>query len=338
MRFGGCSRVPDRHCATFLPRRDLRAWSQVTAGEFGDAHRLPEEIMVEAAARVAETDIVGLQVSRIGSAAGAEVRGLRLTGEPSPKLRSAIMAAFLAHHVLVFRDQDLSPEQQLAFTKSFGALEQHVIRLRDGKPAPLLHVISNLDANGQPTSNPYSHGNYYWHTDKSYHAAPSLMTLLHARELPPAGGDTQYANMFLAYDALDEARKLQIRDLRAVHSWEASRVNTGNRPATEEEKRDRPPVVHPVVRTHPDSGRKALYMGTHTSHIEGMPVDEGRALLAELLEFATQEQFVYRHQWQAGDLVMWDNRCLVHRATANYDMDKHRRVLHRTVVKGTVPV
>ena len=213
-----------------------------------------------------------------------------------------------------------------------------MIRLRNGERAPLLHVISNLDADGEPTSKPYSHGNYYWHTDKSYHAAPSLMTLLHARELPPSGGDTQFANMEMAYAALDGNEKRAIASLRVEHSWAASRLNTGNRPATEDERRDRPPVSHPLVRTHPDTGRKSLYLGMHTSHVEGMERDAGRELLAELLAGATRDEFVYSHEWQVGDLVLWDNRCLVHRATANYDMDAHRRVLHRTVVKGSVPV
>ena len=150
--------------------------------------------------------------------------------------------------------------------------------------APLVHVISNLDANGNPTSKPYSHGNYYWHTDKSYHAKPSFATLLHAVEIPPSGGDTQFANLHLAYEALPEARQRELAELRLEHSWEASRINTGNRPATEDEKRDRPPVIHPLVRTHPDTGRKLLYIGTHVSHVVGMERAESAALLEEIGE------------------------------------------------------
>ena len=278
-----------------------------------------------------------LDVSRLHEVAGAEVRGLDLSRPIDDANRDAIIEAFIAHHVLVFREQSLSKDQQLAFSRNFGALEEHVVRLRDGNRAPPLHVVSNLDADGNPTSKPYSHGNYFWHTDKSYHAIPSLTTVLHAIELPPDGGDTQFANMYMAYVALPETRKREIATLRAVHSWEANRRNTGNRPATEDEKRERPPVVHPVVRTHPDTGAKTLYIGTHTSHVEDMAERDGRALLQSLLTFATQSCFVYSHRWRTGDLVMWDNRCLMHRATANFDMDRHRRVLHRTVVKGTVP-
>ena len=164
------------------------------------------------------------------------------------------------------------------------------------------------------------------------------MTMLHVVQVPPKGGDTLFANMHMAYDALEDTEKTWLGGLRAVHSWEASRRNTGNRPATEEQKRERPPVVHPVVRTHPVTGRKSLYLGMHVSHIEGIPIAEGKALMDELLERGTIDAHVYRHQWRPGDLVLWDNRCLLHRADRNYDMAAHARVLHRTVVKGTIPI
>ena len=278
-----------------------------------------------------------LQVRRIGEAAGAEVTGLDLGQPISDALRDAIHAALVEHHVLAFRDQDLTGPQQYALTERFGEPENHVFSTADGKKSPDVHLVNNLDADGKPSSKPFTFGSFYWHTDKSYHAVPSFATLLHARELPPSGGDTEYANMQLAYDALDDATKQRIAGLKAVHSWEANRRNTGNTPATEAEKRERPPVTHPMVRTHPDSGRKTLYIGIHTSHVDGMPEAEGRALLDQLMQHATQRQFVYVHEWKPGDLVMWDNRALLHRVIGNYDMDRHRRILHRTVVKGTVP-
>lgn len=276
---------------------------------------------------------------RIGEAAGAEIQGIDLSGEVSDALRDAILDALLAHHVLVFRGQSLTKDEQHAFTLRFGEIEGHVGRLPSGEKYPVVHTVTNLDESGNPTPTPHTHGNYFWHTDKSYHAIPSLATMLHAIEVPPpgSGGETEFANTKLAYEALPEETKRAIAGLRAVHSWEASRRNTGNKPATEEQKRERPPVSHPIVRTHPDTGEKVLYIGIHTSHIEGMDEAEGRKLLDELLEHATQPQFIYRHTWHPGDLVIWDNRCLLHRAVRNYDMAIHRRVLHRTVIRGTVP-
>lgn len=283
-----------------------------------------------------ETDAT-LEVRTLSAVAGAEVLGLDLSQPIDNAMKDAILAAFQTHHVLAFRDQSLSDEQQHAFSKNFGPLEEHVHRMRDGSKLPLVHIVNNLDAEGKPTKTPHTHGNYYWHTDKSYHEIPSLATLLHAIILPPSGGDTQFANTRMAYDALPEHRKREISGLRVVHSWEVSRRNTKNKPATEAEIRDRPPVTHPLVRTHPDTGDKTLYIGCHTSHIKGMPEEEGRALLQELLEHTEQPQFIYTHKWLPGDLVMWDNRCLLHRAVANFDMGGHARVLHRTVVRGSKP-
>jgi len=277
-------------------------------------------------------------IRRLSDVAGAEIQDLDLRRPLTPALRDAILAAMAEFHVLCFRGQDLTKEQQFAFTLNFGEIEGHVGRLKSGEQYPVVHTVTNLDEQtGLPTATPSTHGNYFWHTDKSYHAAPSLLTMLHATQLPPEGGDTLFANMLLAYEALPEDEKRALEGLRAEHSWEASRRNTGNRPATEEQKRERPPVSHPVVRTHPD-GRKSLYLGMHISHIEDMDYDAGRALLADLLERATADRFVYRHRWRTGDLTLWDNRVLLHRADRNYDMAAHPRVLHRTVVKGSAPV
>lgn len=283
-------------------------------------------------------DATHMQARRLSDVMGAEVTGVDLSKPLTPALKAAILDAFLEHHLLAFRDQHLTPEQQHAFTLNFGEIEAHVARQADGTPLPLVHVVNNLDKDGNPTATPHSHGNYFWHTDKSYHDVPSLATLLHAVEIPPDGGDTLFCNTYMAYDALSDAEKRDLDGLRAVHSWEQSRINSGNRPATEAEKRERPPVSHPLVRTHPDTGRKLLYLGIHASHIEGRPIEEGRELLFDLLQRTTAAANVYRHKWQPGDLCMWDNRCTLHRADRNYDMAAHRRVLHRTVVRGTVPV
>ena len=281
--------------------------------------------------------LTALAVRRLAPVMGAEVTGLDLAEPLAPGLRDAIVAAFLEHRLLVFRDQRLSAERQHALTLEFGEIEGHVARRADGSRSPLVHVVSNLDADGQPTAAPREYGNYFWHTDKSYHAVPSLLTVLHALELPPDGGDTQFANTAAGYAALPAETKAEIAGLRVVHSWEVSRRKTGGRLATAEEVQERPPVTHPLVRTHPDTGEKTLYLGLHAAHVVGMPEAEGVALLERLLAHTTRPELVYVHTWRAGDLVMWDNRCLLHRAMRNYDMGRERRILQRTVVKGTAP-
>ncbi len=278
-----------------------------------------------------------MTVTRLATALGAEVAGIDLAQPLTQARKDAILAAFREHHLLVFRDQRLTGEQQHALTLHFGEIEGHVGRSPDGTPWPLVHIVHNLDRDGQPTADPDSIGNYFWHTDKSYHAEPSLMTMLHAVELPSRGGDTQFANCARAYAALPETTRREIASLQVEHSWEASRRNIGEPPPSEQQKRERPPVTHPLVRTHPDTGTKSLYLGSHTSHVIGMPEREGRALLDRLLAHATDAPFVYTHRWHAGDLVMWDNRCLLHRALRNYAMASERRILQRTVVRGTKP-
>src|SRR5271156_1188516 len=217
---------------------------------------------------------------RMSPAGGVEISGADLTQPLSSDLAATIRQALLDHHVVVVRDQALSQEQQYAFTLNFGELEDHVGRHSDTRYA-IVHSVTNLDRDGNPTQAPDTRGNYFWHTDKSYHAVPSLMTMLHAVELPPDGGDTQFANMMLAYRALPQATKDRLAGLRAVHSWEASRLKSGSKAATEAEKLERPPVVHPIVRTHPETGGKALYIGNHAGSVEGLDDGEGKPLLAE---------------------------------------------------------
>jgi alpha-ketoglutarate-dependent taurine dioxygenase len=292
---------------------------------------MSETIVADAAA---DRLSLGLRLSPAG---GVAITGTDLARPLSPRQREAVLKAFLGHHVLVFRDQDLEKPEQLAFTRQFGEIEDHVGRHSAGARYGLVHMVTNVGDDGQLSTRMTQLGNYHWHTDKSYHAVPSLMTVLHAKELPPQGGDTQFANMAMAYDALPDATKRQLAGLRVVHSWAASRRRSGSPPPSEIEMTERPPVAHPLVRTHPETGAKTLYIGNHASHVEGMGEAESEALLLDLLEHATQPQFVYTHHWQPGDLVTWDNRCLLHRALANYEMTKHPRILHRTVVTGTVP-
>ena len=269
---------------------------------------------------------------------GIEIDGIDLSQPLSPERKDWVLSLFRAHPVIVFRGQDLTKDQQYEFTLNFGEIEGlHVNRHIDPVKYSPVHTVSNLGTDGRPGAPVRERGNYYWHSDKSYHDVPSLLTMLHGVEIPPQGGETQFANLAMAYAALDEATQQRLAGLRAVHSWERSRIQSKSLPATEEQIRERPAVDHPIVRTHPDTGHKSLYLGNHASHILGWPESEGRALIRWLEAFATQARFVYSHIWRKGDLTMWDNRCTVHRALQHRNMETERRVLHRTVVKGTVP-
>jgi taurine dioxygenase len=262
----------------------------------------------------------------------AEVVGLDLRQPLEEAARREVYDAFVRHHVLAFRDQRLDKDEQIAFSRQFGTLERHIARNRGGDN-PWVHTVSNLGADGKPSGVVASTS---WHTDKSFRPEPSLATILHAVTMPPDGGDTCFADMYAAYEALSPEDKTALDGLRVIHSWELSLAKHG-RQATPDEIRDAPPMSHPLVRLHPDTGRKCLFMGEHASHIDGWPFADGRALLARLEEHATGERFIYRHRWRPGDVLMWDNRCLLHRADPNFDAARHPRVLHRTCLRGTAP-
>ena len=268
---------------------------------------------------------------------GAEISGIDLRQPISESLREQILAAFVVYHLLIFRGQQLGKDRMGEVAAMFGEVEGNVFRKPDGSTLEAIHQISNLDATGRPAENPYLKSNYFWHSDKAYTPVPALLTMLHAVELPPSGGDTQFADMIRAQASLSDEVRRQISGLRAVHSFEYMRVSTDDRPLTDEERQAAPPVVHPLVRTHPETREKSLFVGMYCSHIVGMEGAAGRALLDQLLAHATQPRFVYTHRWSPGDLVIWDNRCLLHRAVANYEMAASRRVLLRLVVKGSVP-
>ena len=264
---------------------------------------------------------------------GAETRSIDLSKPLTPELTAEIRSAFLAHGALVFRDQDLDDDHLAAFGSIFGPLEEHLIENNDGKIMTAVHVITNFDQDGKPSARPYINTNYFWHSDKSYLAQPSLATMLHPKELPASGGDTQLAHMGLAYAALPETTKAKITGKQVSHSLEFMRASLDNPPPTEAQKRNAPPVWHPIVRPHAETGQPCLYIGMYASHIEDMPVAESRVVLARLQEQSTQPPFVYTHVWRHGDVLVWDNRCLMHRGVANYGMADERRVIKRVCVK-----
>jgi alpha-ketoglutarate-dependent 2,4-dichlorophenoxyacetate dioxygenase len=279
---------------------------------------------------------MAIQVSQLHPTLGAEVRGVDLTLAVTPEVFAEIEAAFNRYGILVFPEQPVSDEQQLAFSRLFGPLEVNPnyagakMRLR-----PDIADISNLDAEGRVLArddrrNLFNLGNQLWHTDSSFKRIPAKCSLLSARELPSSGGETEFGDLRAAWDALPETRKRELDGLVVEHSIFRSRSQIGFADFNDEVFKQLPPVPQALVRHHPASDRTSLYLASHASHIIGWPVEEGRALIEELIAFATQPQFVYQHRWTVGDLVIWDNRCTMHRGRP-YD-DTQRRVLHRTTV------
>jgi alpha-ketoglutarate-dependent 2,4-dichlorophenoxyacetate dioxygenase len=275
----------------------------------------------------------------------AELTGADLSRPLDPATRDEIERAMDRYAVCVLPSQKLDDDKQTAFASLYGPLEvSPLTHKRDGGPLAPPRIqnrnifdVSNLDESGNilpldDQRRAYRQGNELWHTDSSFRQKSATWSMLHARVIPPNGADTEFADTRAAYDALPDSTKRKIENLVAEHSIWHSRAKLGGYTPTEQERKDRPPALHPLVRRHPGSGRKALYIASHASHILGMPVDEGRALLAELLEFATQARFVYTHKWRLGDLVIWDNRCTLHRATPFESSTQMRDMRRSTII------
>jgi alpha-ketoglutarate-dependent 2,4-dichlorophenoxyacetate dioxygenase len=273
----------------------------------------------------------------------AKITGVELGRPIDEATRQAIEHAMDQYAVCVLTGQQLEDEELIAFSRLYGSLEAapHVGRNAGAAgrkrriPDRQIWDISNLDENGsirgdQDARSELLSTTQLWHTDLSFRRGSATWSILHARVIPPAGGDTEFADTRAAYDALPDAMKMRLAGLVAEHSLWHSSAKRGYVP-TDEERESYPPARHHVVRRHPGSGRNALYVASHASHIVGIPVEEGQALLAELIEFATQPQFVYRHRWQVGDLVIWDNRCTMHRATP-FDATDQVRDMRRTTI------
>jgi alpha-ketoglutarate-dependent 2,4-dichlorophenoxyacetate dioxygenase len=271
---------------------------------------------------------------------GAEIGGVDVGAPLDDAVFSEIRAALDEHSLLVFRDQKLDDERQVAFSVRFGPLEKTI----SANAAGGTHFArqSNLDIDTGTVIPPedrrmvYQKGNMLWHTDSSFKPVPALCSLLSGRVVPPEGGNTDFASGRAAYDALPEATKRRIEGLVAEHSLAYSRGLIGPDVLTEAQKQEVPAVRQAVVRANPVNGRKAIYAGSHASHIVGWPVEVGRGLLRELNEFITEQRFCHSHRWRQDDLVIWDNRCLLHRATP-YDTVRHQRLMQRTTVAGNAP-
>lgn len=283
---------------------------------------------------------MALSIDRLHDDFGAEVSGADLTRPIDDAVFGAIRDAFDEYSVLVFRDQDFDDESQIAFSRHFGPLEMTVdSNVGGGTPIadisnvdPLTDLIIPVDG----WLSRYNSGNEMWHTDSSFKEVPALASLLSGREVPPEGAQTQFASMRIAYGNLSQPEQDRLEDLVAVHDFAYSRGLVDPELLDEDQKNSTPPVRHAVVRTNPANGRKGFYSGAHASHIVGWPVEKGRALLKDLVARAAAPDWVYTHQWRPLDLVIWDNRCLLHRGLP-WDKARYRRIMHRTTVAGDGP-
>lgn len=284
-----------------------------------------------------------IRVRRLGEALGAEITGIKLAQPLSADTFAEIENVFHAHSVIVFRDQELTPDQQIAFSKLFGEIDINV-RSRFAKPGfPEIFVVSNILENGQPIG--VTDAGRYWHTDHCYVQEPSRCSLLYALEIPQhngkALGDTQFASVTAAYEKLPADLAHRLEGLKAINSYSYTynrKVSEFKRDTLEAEGRTAPPdIAHPVVRTHPYTGKKCLFVNEgYTTRILGIPDEESAQTLKFLFEHIVKPDFIYRHHWQVGDLLLWDNCSTQHKAVFDYALPLRRR-MERTTVRGGVP-
>lgn len=307
---------------------DTRSSSDAVRGE----HDQP-------AGRLSRQQMTAVTVHPLSADFVAEVGDVDLSRPLAPADLEAIKQAFWKYAVLVFPDQSLSDDQHLAFAERFGPLEMSIGVYRTDvtlRARPELSDISNLTADGDIWSQDsrirrYKAGNRLWHTDSSFKFVPARASLLHARAIPPVGGHTQFADARAAYDALSERTKRRIQDLVAEHSIFHSRARIGFDDWVEAERENLEKVPQVLVRNIVESGRRSLYVAAHAGRIFGMPENAGRALIDELLAHVTERQFVHTHRWRVGDLVMWDDRCTLHRGTLYDDLRWPRDMFRATV-------
>ncbi len=265
---------------------------------------------------------------------GAEISDVTLDGDISDDVFDAIYQAFLRYQVLLFRPQELPPGRQVTFAHRFGEVQIHVMNQYHADGFPELYRLSNLDEHGRPNGKHPDKGTLYWHTDGSWRPITGQATIIYGEVVPKVGGETHICDMYGAYERLSLKWKARIGPLRAMHNLDFSRTRRHSEdPMTEAQKRDSPPVEHPVVRTHPETRRKCLYLGDHAESIVGMPYEEGRALIEELNALAVHPDLTYQHRWTPKQLILWDNRCVMHKATP-YDPVTEGRVVRRCTVLG----
>ena len=268
---------------------------------------------------------------------GAEIIGVDLSRGVDDTLFRAIYDAFLEHQVLLFGVQDLPPGRQVEFARHFGQVQIHVMNQYHADGFPELYRLSNLDENGKPTGRHPDKGTLAWHTDGSWQRVTGHATIIYSEIVPETGGETHFCDMYGAYERLTPAWKQRIAGLRAVHNLDFSRTRRhGEERMTEAQRSAVPPVDHPIVRTHPDTGRKCLFLGDHAEYVLGLDYGAGRDLIEELNALAVHPDLTYQHRWTPHELIVWDNRCVLHRATS-YDPATQKRVIRRCTVLGETP-
>lgn len=287
--------------------------------------------------KVREGQAVDIIIEPLTETFVARVSGVDLVDGLDDRLFGQVRRAFEDHGILVFHDQPMDDDRQIAFSERFGPLERTISASPTGGTA--FARQSNIDIKTgdiivarTDRRMDYQRGNYLWHADSTFKKTPSLCSILSAREVPPAGGATEFVSTRSAFEALSSDRQNELESLVVEHDLLHSRREIGFE-FTKEEAAQTPPVRHPLVQTNPVTGRKSMMIGAHASRIVGWPVEKGRALLAELLELSTGPEAVYRHDWRTGDLIIWDNRSALHRATP-YDTQNHRRLMQRTTVSN----
>ncbi len=269
---------------------------------------------------------------------GCEIAGITLAEAVDSQMFDKVYEAFLAYELILFRDVDLPPATQVDFARRFGEVQVHVMNQYHAyQDHPEIYVLSNLDPGGDPNGQHPDKGTLHWHTDGSWRERTGQATMMYADLVPAAGGETEFADMYSAYEILPVALRSRVEGRRAVHNLDFSRTRRhGDDPMTAEQKAKVPPVAHPIVRTHPQTRRKAIFLGDHAEYIEGMDFDEGRALIEEINSIITTQSAVYSHRWKVRECMVWDNRCLLHRATA-FDTAREKRVMRRCTINGDRP-
>jgi taurine dioxygenase len=281
--------------------------------------------------------MTALTIRPLAPKLGAEISGVDLARGIDAEQFAEIYAAFLRYQVLLFGKQDLPPGRQVEFARRFGEVQIHVMNQYHASGHPEIYYLSNLGADGKPSGKHPDRGTLAWHTDGSWQRVTGQATIIYGEIIPAQGGETHFCDMYGAYERLSEAWKQRIANLRAVHNLDFSRNRRhAEEPMTDEQRRARPPVDHPIVRRHPETGRTCLYLGDHAESIAGMDYAAGRELIEALNQLAIHPDLCYQHRWQPGEMIVWDNRCLLHRAT-EYDAATEPRVVRRCTVLGEVP-